>query len=89
MHFPLGTLLIAPDGLILAAVNIEAIGMYGLVALVIGLIAWSKYSEAPPSSPDAWRTVTPPGPALAQPAATVPEASTLPEASTAPERLAP
>jgi hypothetical protein len=29
----------------------EAIGMYGLVALVIGLIAWSKYNEPAPSDP--------------------------------------
>jgi len=82
MHLPLGSLLLAPDGFVMAAVGLEAIGMYGLLALVIGLIAWSKYSEAPPSSPDAWRNATPPGPALAQPAKTEPVA-------VAPERIAP
>jgi len=79
MHVPLGSLLLAPDGLVVAAVGLEAISMYGLVALVIGLIAWSKYSEAPPSSPDAWRTATPRGPALAQPAVAEPLAAPTPE----------
>jgi hypothetical protein len=39
--------------------NIEAVFMYGLVAFVIGLIAWSKYREPPLSDPYATRKATP------------------------------
>jgi hypothetical protein len=36
---------------LLDGVNLEAVFMYGLVALVVGLIAWSKYKEPPLSDP--------------------------------------
>jgi len=35
----------------LAAVNLEALAMYGLVAFVVGLIAWSKFREPVPADP--------------------------------------
>jgi hypothetical protein len=32
-------------------VELEAVIMYGLVVLVVGMIAWSKYNEPPLSDP--------------------------------------
>jgi hypothetical protein len=51
MQMFLGSQLASVGGPVMAAVNVEAIGMYGLLALVIGLIAWSKFSEAEPAAP--------------------------------------
>jgi hypothetical protein len=51
MQMFLGSQLASVGGPVMAAVNVEAIGMYGLLALVIGLIAWSKISEAEPAAP--------------------------------------
>lgn len=42
-----------------AAVTLESAAMYGLVVLVIGLIAWSKYSDPAPSDPYASRRAAP------------------------------
>jgi hypothetical protein len=53
----------------LAGFNLEALLMYGMVAFVIGLIAWSKYNEAPPSDPYATERSAEELPETAEPAA--------------------
>lgn len=49
----IGTAVVASSPIFLASFTLESVAMYGLVVLVIGLIAWSKYSEPPLSDPHA------------------------------------
>jgi hypothetical protein len=51
MLFPIGSALFSAGLMPIAGVALEAVAMYGLVALVIGLIAWSKFAEPPLSNP--------------------------------------
>jgi hypothetical protein len=51
----LGTAVLAASVVPLVSFNTDSLLMYGLVALVIGLIAWSKYNEPAPSDPYAKR----------------------------------
>jgi hypothetical protein len=47
----LGSAAIAVTTIALVGFDVEAVAMYGLVALVVGLIAWSKFNEPAPSDP--------------------------------------
>lgn len=47
----LGSAVSAAAVVSLTGVDPEAVFVYGLVAFVIGLIAWSKYNEPPLSDP--------------------------------------
>jgi hypothetical protein len=51
----LGSLAAATGMSTRAGFDLEAVFVYGLVAFVIGLIAWSKYREPPLSDPYAYR----------------------------------
>lgn len=72
------------SGGVLAAITADGVAVYGLLALVIGLIAWSKYSEPPIADPYAPR----PAARLADDAATGVGAAESPT-STAAEVRAP
>jgi hypothetical protein len=41
----------AVNTIALVGFDVEAVAMYGLVALLVGLIAWSKFKEPAPSDP--------------------------------------
>jgi hypothetical protein len=47
----LGSAATSLNTIALVAFDVEAVAMYGLVALLVGLIAWSKFNEPAPSDP--------------------------------------